>query len=650
MSLLENNISGIRKYNPKLANKICIHEFSKNVSFELVNTKSADVNLIYNGISVHDEESPQNEAINVLNQINNITDDSITILMGLGLGYLFKRAYLNNKNKIIIFEPNLDILKFTLEVVDFSAELADERIFITNTRTELVKFLESVHSFKASVNLYSLPSSNKLYPQEIETLKNELPAIISHIEGNYVCLFNKSYPWATEGMKNLPDLIDSHNIDSLRNKFKSKPAIVVSSGPSLDKNIEYLKKYRDKIIIFCVANAYKTLIKHNIKPDFINFIEVLDNSAVIKDMDLSNTYQIVQTIANNKVLKLNVKKRFVFYCHNDIVSRWISSITGFSVCDYENKGTVSYSSMYSAYMLGCSPIVLIGQDLAYVNGECYSSDSAFGKAYKCVKDENNGNYKLIIEDTQKFTDYCDPVRKTLSKRELENLAQKIADFPIAFVKGQNGDMIPTNPNYASFIRFFEEFAYDNCDSSLELINSSTGGAEISGYKNMRLNEVLENLPILETTVEKIIEDSLSEYINPAKENLTKIQENLNQLIEDINKYIPMAKDGYNISEMLIKELKRNKKNPDKIGKAVNSLLVYYYKIRENLIDTHIILLNCVFGELLELNPFLENDECISNLEGINRLAILSKNFYEAILTKIIEFKSVSQNSYSQLKS
>jgi len=649
MSVLETNISKIRKYNPKLASKISIHEFTNDAKFELVNAVSKDVNIIYNGIMIHNPDNPQLEAIEVLNQ-KCITDDNSTIiLLGLGLGYLFKRAYLNCKNKIIVFEPNMDILRFTLEVVDFSAELSDERVCIANTQTELVKFLEESYLYQAPVNFYSLPSSNKLYPQELERLKNELPLIISHLEGNYVCLFSKSYQWATEGMKNLPDLINSYNIDALRNKLKSKPAVIVSSGPSLDKNIPFLKQYRDKIIIFCVANAYKSLVKHGIKPDFVNFIEVIDNSALVKDMDISGVYQIVQTFVSNNVLKLNAEKKFVFYCHNDIVSRWIAQITNFSVQDYENKGTVSYSAMYSAYMMGCSPIILVGQDLAYVNGECYSSDSTFGKAYSCIKDENEEKFKLVIEDVQKFTDYCDPAHKTLSEIELKNLAQKIADFPITLIKGQNGDMIPTNPNYASFIHFFEEFAYDKSDSSLNLINSSTGGAQIDGFKNLELNEVLENLPTLDDSVENIIEKSLSEQVAFTKENVDEIQKNLNLMIEDINKYIPMAKDTYEISNTLIKELKRHNKNLQKINRSVNSLIINYYKIKENLFDKYIILLNCVFEELIELNPFLENDDCIASLEGLNKLALLSKNFYEAFLNKVIEFKSISQSSYSQLK-
>jgi len=648
MSILENNLSGIGRYNPKLASKIREHVFSESSTFELVNAQSEDVNLLYNDISVHDAENPQKEAIQVLNQTH-AAADSIIILVGLGLGYLLKRTYLECENKIIIFEPNLDILRFTLEVVDFSVELADKRIFVVHTRTELVKFLEECYSYKAPLNLYALASSSKLCPQELESLKNELPDIHSHLEGNYKCLFEKSYLWAEKGINNLPELINSYSIDSLKDKFKAKPAIIVSPGPSLEKNVEFLKKYRDKIIIFCVANAFKTLIKHGLRPDFVNFVDIHSNSAIIDGIDFSDTYIIAQTFVSNNIYKLNARERFVFYCHNDIVSRWLSTVADFSVENYENKGTVSYSAMYSAYMLGCNPIVLVGQDLAFTNGECYAASSAYGRAYKCIKDEKDGKFKLVMDDFQRLTDYCDPANKVLSDAEFNNMVQYFANFPVTLVKGQNGNMIPTSPDYASFIRYFEEFAYNNTDTSLQLINSSTGGAQIEGFKDMQLDKVLESMPDIEISVKDIVEKSLSDSMDPVRNNSDKIRENLDLLIEDIDKYTSEAKNARNISGQLVKELQKSRMNINFVKNSVNKLINYYYEIKENLFDRHIILLNCVFKELLELNPLLENDECVDSLDGLKRIALLSQNLYDAFLNKVIYLQTIAKISYSELE-
>ena len=65
------------------------------------------------------------------------------------------------------------------------------------------------------------------------------------------------------------------------------------------------------------------------------------------------------------------------YSHNDLFSRWLANIADFSIEDYIIKGSGSYCALFSAYMAGCNPIIFAGQDLAYSDGKCYSSDSAF---------------------------------------------------------------------------------------------------------------------------------------------------------------------------------------------------------------------------------------------------------------------------------
>ena len=182
MSIFENNIVQIRKYNPVLADKLEIHSFSENVNFEVVATESGDHNLIYNGIPVHDANNPQQEAQMVFDKLKDTSEGSVTIVFGLGLGYLFKRIQLSSSGKIIIFEPDLDILHFTLEVVDFSQEfgetIADKpRVYIVNTRLELMKFLEESYAYKAYLNVCGLSSVNKMYPDEMKKLQEDLPRI-----------------------------------------------------------------------------------------------------------------------------------------------------------------------------------------------------------------------------------------------------------------------------------------------------------------------------------------------------------------------------------------------------------------------------------------------------------------------------------------
>ncbi|EHN8574580.1 motility associated factor glycosyltransferase family protein, partial [Campylobacter coli] len=50
-------------------------------------------------------------------------------------------------------------------------------------------------------------------------------------------------------------------------------AIIVSTGPSLIKQLPLLKKYANKATIFCADSAYVILGKYGIKPDYVCMLE-----------------------------------------------------------------------------------------------------------------------------------------------------------------------------------------------------------------------------------------------------------------------------------------------------------------------------------------------------------------------------------------
>ena len=142
--MFEKNICHIEKYNQGLANTLRNHNIVGNYTFDAA--KSGDIVLIYENLPFHSMDDPQQEALATYDNLQNTSKSAITTVFGLGLGYLFKRVYLSSKGRIILFEPNLDILKITLESVDFSAELADERVMLLTDKADLDSLLQALNS------------------------------------------------------------------------------------------------------------------------------------------------------------------------------------------------------------------------------------------------------------------------------------------------------------------------------------------------------------------------------------------------------------------------------------------------------------------------------------------------------------------------
>ena len=61
---------------------------------------------------------------------------------------------------------------------------------------------------------------------------------------------------------------------------------------------------------------------------------------------------------------------------------------------------------------------------------------------------------------------------------------------VYYVKGINGDMIPTESVYAAFVGPLKEYAEHF--NEVEYINTSLVGAQIDGFKNLPLEEALKD--------------------------------------------------------------------------------------------------------------------------------------------------------------
>ncbi|EFS7935889.1 motility associated factor glycosyltransferase family protein, partial [Campylobacter lari] len=79
-------------------------------------------------------------------------------------------------------------------------------------------------------------------------------------------------------IQNIPKMIAHPSYKELLNKRKnlSDTAIIVSTGPSLTKQLPLLKQYQNKASIFCADSAYPILAKANVKPDYVFSLERTD--------------------------------------------------------------------------------------------------------------------------------------------------------------------------------------------------------------------------------------------------------------------------------------------------------------------------------------------------------------------------------------
>ncbi|EPF9120166.1 motility associated factor glycosyltransferase family protein, partial [Campylobacter jejuni] len=296
---------------------------------------------------------------------------------GFGNGILFK-ALLQNKNHqhIVVFEKDIEIIWIMFHILDFSSELQSARLMVLNTnKLEIQDYNELCSSkpFFQFSRIYFLELMSHYYERFHEDILGLNKKLAENFKNSIV--FHGNDPLdALQGIEqfvyNLPQMITHPSYKELLSKRKgvSDTAIIVSTGPSLTKQLPLLKKYASKATIFCADSSYPILAKHGIKPDYVLSLERIPLTSEFFNNDFGEFDKdimfIVKSVTHPHTIKYLQKNNRAFI----LVSTYASFIQYLKLdyFGYFNMGkSVANMSYLLTEYLNYKNIILIGQDLAY---------------------------------------------------------------------------------------------------------------------------------------------------------------------------------------------------------------------------------------------------------------------------------------------
>lgn len=618
---LHKNLDCIERYNPKLKQDLLSMTFLTN-SIQLVETDLKEPNLLFNGLPLHAPSGAEVEAKTAFDKIEN-NPLMMHVIFGIGLGHLFKEFCERSKGTVFLFEPNIEILRVTLELVDFSKELSQNNVFIFTDMQSFKECFVSHYKHNANCTFTFLGSYKQMYGEKMDEIFKQVENIMGGCIVDYNTLKKEGVRSILMTLKNLAYSLDCIPINEFKDAYKGKTALIISAGPSLDQNIETIKKNRDKVVIFCVGTAFKALANNGITPDFVNIIEINDCSGQVKGFDLSDINLILEPYTNTSIFNLNAKNKLLFPTNTAHANNYWAGITGVDISPYLSKGTVSNESLVCAKMLGCNKIILVGQDLAYLNNQCYSS----GAAYSELIFENNpetGKPQFKIRDYDRYvasllpvgTDITQPWCKDFAEYKIKNL-----NDTLYFVKGISGEMLPTQGGYSVFIEYFKEFAYYNQD--LDLINSSMVGAQIDGFRNVPLEKALESNPIIEKT------EISANFKYDKKKVLDNLAKEKDVLVRILKEFEASKENMFKYD----REFNRRKVVTEEAGKYFKDLFALYSKINnENQSALYQVI---SFKENIEIQFKLRESE-VFTVDTIKALYTLLKDYFVNVEINVMD--------------
>ncbi|ECQ7423607.1 motility associated factor glycosyltransferase family protein [Campylobacter jejuni] len=384
--------------NIEALNNILLKESLKEIKsskFELILGKdNLDINLkdtsIKNNGGGYNENLLYQDPIKELQTMLNTYNDKyllypILYFYGFGNGILFK-ALLQNKNHqhIIVFEKDIEIIWVMFHVLDFSNELQNSRLMILeNDKLQAQDYTELCSSkpFFQFSRIYFLELMSHYY----ERFHEDILGLNKKLAENFknIILRNGNDPLdALQGIEqfvyNLPQMITHPSYKELLSKRKgiSDTAIIVSTGPSLTKQLPLLKKYANKATIFCADSSYPILAKHGIKPDYVCMLERTEITAEFFNHDFGEFDKdiifICAGVVHPKAIEY-LKDRNLVITQKVLAFPYYINLKDFS---YAAVGfSVAHTLSYLATYLSHKNIIFIGQDLAYAeNGNSHPDD------------------------------------------------------------------------------------------------------------------------------------------------------------------------------------------------------------------------------------------------------------------------------------
>ncbi|EAH5946596.1 motility associated factor glycosyltransferase family protein [Campylobacter jejuni] len=357
----------------------------KSSKFELILGKdNLDINLkdtsIKNNGGGYNENLLYQDPIKELQTMLNTYNDKyllypVLYFYGFGNGVLFK-ALLQNKNHqhIVVFEKDIEIIWVIFHILDFSSELQSARLMILNTnKPEIQDYTELCSSkpFFQFSRIYFLELMSHYYERFHEDILGLNKKLAENFKNSIVSYGNDPLD-ALQGIEqfvyNLPQMITHPSYKELLSKRKgiSDTAIIVSTGPSLTKQLPLLKKYASKATIFCADSSYPILAKHGIKPDYVLSLERIPLTSEFFNNDFGEFDKdivfVCAGVVHPKTIEYLKNKTFII-TQKILAFPYYINLKNF--CYAAIGFSVAHMAYEFATHLNYKNIIFIGQDLAY---------------------------------------------------------------------------------------------------------------------------------------------------------------------------------------------------------------------------------------------------------------------------------------------
>ncbi|ELY0805397.1 motility associated factor glycosyltransferase family protein [Campylobacter upsaliensis] len=350
---------------------------------------------------------------------------------------------------LLVYERNLALLYTLLSSIDLSVALAQKRLLIFNEVSQM-EYIFETQPFLAYSRTYFLELMSDFYARE----QKEILALNSFLmEGFKKSILKQGNDPkdALQGIRqyvyNLDSMIKNPSLKELLAKrgAKFKSCVIVSTGPSLSKQLPLLKEVQERVVIFAADSAYPILMQNDIVPDYVCMVERTDFTAEFFKHDFGNkddktTFLLASLVHPNAIEYLEKRGRNYILIPKHLNFAQYVDLKAFSLLS--SAVSVAHMAFAIALELEFKELVFIGQDLAYDDvGHSHPKDYQHSanfesEAYEKIKVVAYGGegfvesheiwifFRQILEDLVKYVVSAKIYNATQGGARIEGMIEK----------------------------------------------------------------------------------------------------------------------------------------------------------------------------------------------------------------------------------
>lgn len=299
------------------------------------------------------------------------------ILYGLGFGYHLKElGLLNQGHQYYVYEPDMQIFLAAMHHIDFQSTFAGiplKGLAVGADKNTIDQFFYRFLRFmKGETATLSLSVYDRLDRDARRVFNQRAREAVLNYAYSQSLLQNAGMSWIRNILNNLSVNLDSQPLNGLRGKLSGITAVIVGAGPSLEKDIEVLKKLRNHALIIAAGTSIQSLLHFGIEPHLVVSIDGgVPNYNAFSHLNLDEIPMLYTPQLEYRIIEKKTDNLIHAFFTNDMITQVLMGVTQEEAV-FASTHSVTGTAIQAAIFMGCEHVVFTGQDLSYPTKSVYA--------------------------------------------------------------------------------------------------------------------------------------------------------------------------------------------------------------------------------------------------------------------------------------